>query len=172
MLNWMLFNWADWVVVALIGLSTLVSLWRGFAREALSLAGWVAAFVVANLFAVQMAALLAGLIDNATGRYLAGFAILFIATLLVTGVVNLLVRQLIRATGLGTLDRLLGTVFGLARGLIVVLVVVFVVRQLAPPEEQTWLFESQLVPHLDMLAQWVQTVFSQTQSGQVTAIST
>ena len=172
MLNWTLFNWVDWVVVALVGLSTLVSLWRGFAREALSLAGWVAAFVIANLFSVQMAALLAGVIDNVTGRYLAGFAILFIPTLLVTGVVNLLVRQLIRATGLGTLDRLLGTVFGLARGLIVVLVVVFVVRQLAPPEEQTWLFESQLVPHLDMLAQWVQTVFSQAQSGQATAIST
>ena len=51
-LNWTLFNWADWIVVGVVVLSTLASLWRGFAREALSLAGWVAAFVIANLAGV------------------------------------------------------------------------------------------------------------------------
>ena len=114
MLNWTLFNWADWIVVGLVVLSTVASLWRGFAREALSLAGWVAAFVIANLYAPQLSSLLVGQIDNATARYVAAFVMLFVATLLVTGVVNMLVKQFIRATGLGTLDRLLGTVFGLA----------------------------------------------------------
>ena len=128
MLNWTLFNWADWIVVGLVVLSTVASLWRGFAREALSLAGWVAAFVIANLYAPQLSSLLIGQIDNATARYVAAFMMLFVATLLVTGVVNMLVKQFIRATGLGTLDRLLGTVFGLARGLLVVLVLVYVAR--------------------------------------------
>ena len=172
MLNWTLFNWADWIVVGLVVLSTVASLWRGFAREALSLAGWVAAFVIANLYAPQLSSLLIGQIDNATARYVAAFMMLFVATLLVTGVVNMLVKQFIRATGLGTLDRLLGTVFGLARGLLVVLVLVYVARQLVPPEEQTWLYESQLMPHLDMLAQWAQDVFSQVSTGQGTAITT
>ena len=172
MLNWTLFNWADWVVVGLVVLSTIASLWRGFAREALSLAGWVAAFVIANFYAPQLSSLLLGQIDNPTARYVAAFVMLFVATLLVTGLVNMLVKQFIRATGLGTLDRLLGTVFGLARGLLVVLVLVYVARQLVPPEEQTWLYESQLMPHLDMLARWAQDVFSQAHGGQGTAITT
>ena len=165
MVNWTLFNWADWIVVGIVVLSTLASLWRGFAREALSLAGWVAAFVIANVYAAQLSSLLVGQIDNVTARYAAAFVMLFVATLLVTGLVNLLVKQFIRVTGLGTLDRLLGTVFGLARGLVVVLALVYVARQLVPPEEQTWLYESQLMPHLDMLAQWAQDVFSQVQAG-------
>jgi membrane protein required for colicin V production len=54
----------------------------------------------------------------------------------------------------------LGTVFGFARGIIIVLVVVYVLRQLAPPQNLLWLDESQLMPHVDMLGQWVQALFS------------
>ncbi|MEM1113104.1 MAG: CvpA family protein [Pseudomonadota bacterium] len=166
MLNWTLFNWLDWVVVGVVLLSTVASLWRGFTREALSLAGWIAAFVIANLYAAQLSSLLVGQIDNVTARYVAAFVMLFVATLLVTGLLNYLARQVVRATGLGTLDRLLGTVFGMARGVIIILVLVYVARQLVPPEEQTWLYQSQLLPHLDMLAQWAQDVFSQLQDAE------
>lgn len=172
MVNWTLFNWLDWVVIGVIALSTIASLWRGFAREALSLAGWVAAFVIANLYASRLASLLVGQIDNPTARYVAAFVCLFVVTLLVTGVINLLAKQLIRATGLGTLDRLLGTVFGLARGIIVMLVLVYVARQLVPPEEQIWLYESQLLPQLDMLAQWAQDIFDQVQTGRDVRVTT
>jgi membrane protein required for colicin V production len=143
-----------------LGLSILLSLWRGFVREAVSLAGWIAAFVIANMFVGEMAAFLQQWIANVTGRYVAAYALLFAGMLMVAGIAGKLSAQVVKVTGLTLLDRLLGTVFGFARGIIIVLVVVYVLRQLAPPQNVLWLDESQLMPHVDMLGQWVQALFS------------
>ena len=160
MVDWVNFTAVDWAIIAVLGLSILLSLWRGFVREAVSLAGWIAAFVIANMFVGEMAVFLQQWIANVTGRYVAAYALLFVGMLLVAGIVGKLSAQVIKVTGLTLLDRLLGTVFGLARGIIVVLVVVYVLRQLAPPQNLLWLDESQLMPHVDMLGQWVQALFS------------
>ncbi len=160
MIDWTLFNAVDWVILAVLLVSVSLSLWRGFTREALSLGGWVAAFILANLFAAQFASVLAPVIDNITGRYVAAYALLFIATLLLAGILARLGRQVVKATGLSLLDRLLGTVFGFARGVIVILVATYLLRQLAPPQNLTWLAQSQLMPHIDMLVQWVQLLFA------------
>ncbi len=166
------FNAVDWVIIVVLTLSTALSLWRGFAREALSLAGWVAAFIIANVFGGEMASLLAGAIDNVTGRYVAAYAILFVGTLIVAGLLSKLVAQLVSFTGLTLLDRLLGMVFGFARGVILILVAVFVLRQLVPPGDLQWLHRSQLMPHLEMLAQWTQLMFQQLDTGHGTGLST
>ncbi|RLA48675.1 MAG: CvpA family protein [Gammaproteobacteria bacterium] len=165
MVDWTHLNGVDWIIIVVLSLSILLSLWRGFVREALSLAGWVAAFVIANLFVDEMASLLAEWIVNIAGRYVASYAILFVGTLVVAGVLAKLAGLLVKVTGLTVLDRVLGTVFGFARGVILVLVAVFVLRQLAPPGDLQWLHQSQLMPHLDMLAYWVQTLFSQFNAG-------
>ena len=166
------FNAVDWFIIVVLGASTLLSLWRGFGREAVSLAGWVAAFVIANMFGDEMASLLAGLISNITGRYVAAYAVLFVGTLIVAGLLAKLLTQLIRVSGLTLLDRLLGTVFGFTRGIILILVFVFVLRQLVSPRDLQWLHRSQLMPHVDMLAQWAQTVFSDFNAGHGAGIST
>ena len=166
------FNAVDWVIIVVLTLSTALSLWRGFAREALSLAGWVAAFIIANVFGGEMASLLAGAIDNVTGRYVAAYAILFVGTLIAAGLLSKLVAQLVSFTGLTLLDRLLGMVFGFARGVILILVAVFVLRQLVPPGDLQWLHRSQLMPHLEMLAQWTQLMFQQLDTGHGTGLST
>ena len=166
------FTAVDWVIIVVLAVSTLLSLWRGFVREALSLAGWVAAFLVANLFVDQMASLLAGTIDNITGRYVAAYAILFVATLIMATFATYVAGQLVKATGLSVLDRVLGTVFGFARGIIIILVCVFVLRQLVPPPDLLWLGQSALMPHVDMLGQWARQLFDQTNSGQWPSIST
>ena len=160
MVDWVNFTAVDWAIIAVLGLSILLSLWRGFVREAVSLAGWIAAFVIANMFVGEMAAFLQQWIANVTGRYVAAYALLFAGMLMVAGIAGKLSAQVVKVTGLTLLDRLLGTVFGLARGIIVVLVVVYVLRQLAPPQNLLWLDESQLMPHVDMLGQWVQALFS------------
>ena len=152
-------NWVDWAFIAVLTVSTLISLWRGFAREALSLLGWVAAFVLANLFAERLSATLIQFIDNEPARYMAAFALLFVGVLLLFNLLGVLVRQLIRLTGLSILDRLLGTVFGFTRGLIILLVVSFILRQLMPSSNQQAFNESLLMPHLDILMQWVQSTF-------------
>ena len=169
MIDWAHLTGVDWVIIVVLALSTLLSLWRGFAREAISLAGWVAAFLIANLLADQLALMLADTISNVTGRYVAAFAILFAVTLMIASVIGIFAAKLISVTGLSILDRLLGTVFGVARGIILVLVCVFVLRQLVPPQDLQWLQQSQLMPHLDVLGQWAQEMFAKTDGGQLPA---
>jgi membrane protein required for colicin V production len=82
-----------------------------------------------------------------------------------------LAGQLVRATGLTLLDRLLGTGFGFARGIILILVVVYILRQLVPPTELLWLEESVLMSHVDMLGRWAQDAFARASSGQWPASS-
>ena len=160
MVDWVNFTAVDWTIIVVLGLSILLSLWRGFVREAVSLAGWIAAFVIANMFVGEVAIFLQQWIANVTGRYVAAYALLFAGTLVVAGIVGKLSAQVVRVTGLTLLDRLLGTVFGFIRGIIIVLVAVYVVRQLAPAQNVLWLDESQLMPYVDMLGQWVQAVFA------------
>ncbi|RLQ22887.1 CvpA family protein [Seongchinamella sediminis] len=157
---------ADWVIIVVLSVSTLLSLWRGFVREALSLLAWVAAFIVAHLFVDQLALQLSSLIANVTGRYVAAYAILFVSTLVVFTLVVKVATSLVRAAGLSFLDRVLGTIFGFARGVILILVAAYVIKQLIPAQNQQWLHQSVLMPHLTMLADWVQAVFANTVPGE------
>jgi membrane protein required for colicin V production len=166
MVDWVQFNAADWAIIAILGMSIALSLWRGFVREAVSLAGWIAAFIIANLFVGEMATLLSQWIVNVTGRYVAAAAVLFVGTLMMVGVLGKMAAQVVRVTGLTVLDRLLGTVFGFTRGLIIVLVLVYLLRKLAPPQNLVWLDQAQLMPHIDILGQWAQQLFLSLQSGQ------
>lgn len=166
MVDWTQFNAADWGIVSILGLSIVLSLWRGFVREAISLAGWVAAFVVANMYVGNLASFLTPWIDNVTGRYVASYAILLAGTLVVGGITGLLAAQMVKASGLTVMDRLLGTGFGLVRGIIIALVLMYLLRQLAPPQNLVWLEQAQLTPYMDMLAQWVRQLFSEYYAGQ------
>ena len=172
MIDWAQLNGVDWAIIVVLVLSVMLSLWRGFAREALSLAGWLVAYIVANLFGGALASLLSGLITNVTGRYIVAYALLFVGTLMLSGVIAMLTAQLVKVTGLSLLDRLLGMAFGFARGLILVIVAVFVVRHLVPPEELQVLYQSQFMPHIEMLSQWGQDMFSRYNGGQWSGFKT
>ncbi len=171
MLDISAFSWVDWAIIAMVASSTLVSLWRGFVAEAMSLAGWVAAFVGANLFSEAMAQLLAPYVDNVGARYLAGYVIVFIAVLIAANICSFLLKQLVRMTGMSVLDRILGTVFGFARGVLVVLVLVLLARELITPDNLQWMQDSQLMPHLELLVQWVERVFGQLDFGWVPGLT-
>ena len=150
--------WIDWVIIAILGISTLISLKRGFVREALSLITWVAAFILARTFHPQMQSLLVDTVETPMIRLVAAFAILFFGTLLVGGIINGLVAQLIRATGLTTTDRILGMGFGLLRGLVVVIVAIALTRY-TPLSEDTWWQESVMISHLEKVEGWSRRTF-------------
>lgn len=151
-------NWADWTLIVIISLSSLMSLKRGFVKEALSLVTWVVAFIVARSFHPNLQTLLTESISEPMLRVIAAFIILFIGTLLVGSVINFIVGALIRMTGLTPLDRLLGVVFGLARGLILSVVLVAIVR-LTPFEQSEWWQNSVMIENLSILEQWSRSVF-------------
>lgn len=165
------FNAFDWIVVVVVMLSALLSLWRGFVREAISLAGWVIAFVVANLFAVMLAEQIGDLIANRTGRYIVAWSLLFVFVLVVSSLSAKIFASLVKATGLGVLDRLLGSVFGVLRGALIIMALVFVVREIVPKSEQSLLEESQLMPHIDVLLAWSVNVFDEFKDVEIKGLN-
>lgn len=151
-------NWADWSLIVIITLSSLMSLKRGFVKEALSLATWVVAFIVARSFNANMQTLLIDSIEEPVLRMLAAFVILFVGTLLLGAAINFFVGALIKLTGLSPIDRLLGVVFGLARGLVLAVVLVAILR-LTPFEQAQWWQNSVMIENLSILEQWSRSVF-------------
>jgi len=153
-------NTIDWIIIGIVSLSTLISLKRGFVKEALSLVTWIAAFLIARLFRTDLAPLLSEFISSSSTRLVAAFALLFVATLIVGAMINHLVGELVRLTGLSGTDRLFGTIFGLARGLMI-LVVVVALTKLTPLTEDKWWQESIIIPELLKLEQRSREVFSE-----------
>ncbi|WP_339510386.1 CvpA family protein [Pseudomonas sp. RL_15y_Pfl2_60] len=149
----MAFTWVDWAIIAVIGVSSLISLSRGFVKEALSLLTWIIAGAVAWMFGGALSHHLEGFIQTPSARVIAACALLFIATLMVGALVNYLLSELIRVTGLSGTDRFLGMVFGAARGGLLVVLLVGLVS-LAPVQEDTWWQQSTLVPHFLLVADW------------------
>ncbi|MFI2810458.1 MULTISPECIES: CvpA family protein [Microbulbifer] len=139
-------NWADWTILAIVAISTLIGLSRGFVREILSLLTWVAAFVIAMMFRDELAPLLS-MVDTPSLRAIAAFAILFLFTLLAGAGLNMTLSAFVEATGLSGTDRTLGMVFGLLRGTIIVLALLILAPALIPVEGDTWWQESTLIPH-------------------------
>lgn len=146
-------NWVDIVIFAAIAVSALISIWRGFTREAVSLAGWVTAFWVAFTLADKLEGLLGGIITIPSLRLVASFLVLFLATLVMASLVGFLTSQLIKRTGLTGLDRAIGILFGMARGFLIVVMLVLAAG-LTPLPQDGWWKASFLLPYFENIALW------------------
>ena len=133
-----MFSAVDWILLAVLGLSFLLGLWRGIVQEVLSLAGWVAAFYVSQMYAPMAAAWLPMEGSSQMLRYAAGFVVVFIAVLVATVLVSWIVKKLVSAVGLGPLDRLLGSLFGLMRGVVILLAVTVLVGMTPMRDTEAW----------------------------------
>lgn len=141
----------DYAVLAIVGLSILLSVIRGLVREILALLAWVMAFVIANLFGGKLAELLPAVIPGEELRLLAGFVGIFFVVLLLMGLVAKMVSGLVKSVGLAAEDRILGGVFGLARGALIVLVLVLLAGLTSLPKRPAWR-DAVLSPPLEALA--------------------
>ncbi|MGH8747135.1 MAG: CvpA family protein [Burkholderiales bacterium] len=131
-------TWLDYAVLGVLGVSVLWGVWRGLVREVISIAGWVLAFIAAYLFAAPLASALPRAIPTPELRMLTAFMGVFIAALVVATLCSLLLSKLVKAAGLGGLDRVLGSIFGLARGLLIVLALALVAGLTAAPRQGYW----------------------------------
>ena len=147
-------NWADWVILTILLISSLISLKRGFVKEALSMVNWVLAFVVAVTFRDQLSLILVEYISTPSIRDLSALAILFALTLIVGAMVNYLIGELVRMTGLSGTDRFFGVIFGFIRGFIVVMFLLIFLPSLISIEEDSWWQESLLIPTLLKFEDW------------------
>lgn len=147
-------NGVDYFIIAVVLLSGVISLLRGFAREALSLVGWVLAIWLALVFAPLLAGHLVPYVSVPEVRLGLGFVVILVATLVVTALVNLLVGRLVDGSGLSGTDRMLGLSFGIARGVFIVAILALLAGLTTFPQG-VWWKESLLVGHFQALALWL-----------------
>ncbi|NBY71444.1 MAG: CvpA family protein [Betaproteobacteria bacterium] len=134
----------DWAFAAVMLLSLLVGAVRGLVHEVLSLMSWVAGFLLAQWFAPAVGNWLpmAGASDMI--RYAAGFLMVFICVMLLTGLLSFVLKKALSSVGLRPVDRVLGSLFGGMRGLILVWAATVVVS-MTPLKTSDWWRESQAV---------------------------
>jgi membrane protein required for colicin V production len=131
-------TWLDYAVIGVIGISIGWGLWRGLVREIMSLAGWVMAFLAANLFAAPVSEFLPIAVSHPEYRLLLAFVVVFVLTLVVTSIAALLLLKIITAVGLGATDRLLGALFGLARALLILVAFALAAGLTRMPVRPVW----------------------------------
>lgn len=146
--------WIDYAISALILVSAVMGLLRGFIKEAFALTIWVAALWVGMHYSRDFAVLLQTAIGHPTARVAAAFGLLFFMTLILGALIGFILNQLIEKTGLTGSDRILGMLFGVLRGAVLVSVLVML-GGVTPLPEDPWWKQSLLIPPFQSLAVWL-----------------
>lgn len=127
------FTIIDGVVALFIVLSALLAYSRGFVREALAIAGWVAAGIVAFVFAPQVEPLVKEvpvvgefIADSCELSMIGAFAVVFALALIIASLITPLFSSLVQRSVLGGFDQGVGFVFGVARGVLLIAIAYFV----------------------------------------------
>jgi|GEM_PF-71314 len=141
------YNILDIIFVSILTLSTLIGLIRGSVREVLSLVSLALAIYSAFAFADFVSTTyVAKIFDNEKVSYIVSFALILIATIFLVTLVNLFISQLLRASGLSFINRLLGLVFGFLRGAVICCVIVLVLSLIPGLHHQAWWQNASLRP--------------------------
>jgi membrane protein required for colicin V production len=131
-------GWLDYAVIGVFAVSLALGAWRGLVREVISILGWVIAFLAANLLAGPLGPAMPEAIPTPELRVAVAFVAVFAGALVVTSLMGLLLSKLVKAVGLGGLDRVLGAAFGAARGALIVLVVALLAGLTSAPRQPFW----------------------------------
>ena len=144
-------NELDYAVIGVMLLSIIVGAVRGAIREVMNIAGWVIAFILAHSFAANLAAYFADWAVEPVLRLVAAWVVIFLVVLLGVALVSSLVTGLVKKLGLGGLDRGLGAVIGVARGVLVLLVLTLGLGLTKIPQSVMWR-EAATTPWLEVAA--------------------
>lgn len=127
----------DLIALAIVALSCLLGLMRGFVREAVSLAGWLLAFYAAKTLSPSLADSVPG-IDNPSLRYAIALVLVFVTVLLLASLVAIVLRGIVKQAGLGAYDKAVGLLFGAMRALLVLVSLTVVAGLTALPKTEAW----------------------------------
>ena len=136
----------DIAIFALIALSGIISIVRGFIKETMSIVIWLSAFFIAVSFKSVISDYLINVITLPSIRQMTAWGILFVSTLLIGSLLSFVLGKLVSSTGLSGTDKTLGLVFGVFRGFLIVLAIVIILPELVPVSSDLWWTESKLIP--------------------------
>ena len=158
-------SWVDLIIIAVVVISALISLVRGFVKESISLASWVLAGFIALRYFTPLSELLEPYIESPTIRTGSGFAILFVCSLIIGAIINFMASQLVTKTGLSGTDKSLGVVFGAARGILIVIILVLLAG-LTPMPSESWWKESTMIEYFASMASWIKDILPDDIAGK------
>ena len=153
----MILHTLDYVILAIVGLSLLTGLFRGFVKELIALCVWVLAIWLGLTYSSVVDPWLKPYIDDHTVRTVLGFVIILLSTLLMGALVNALLSFILHRAGLSGTDRLLGMIFGFIRGVFIVALLMVVVNMTSLTKEK-YITESVLYGAFDPLVHWLSTL--------------
>ena len=143
----------DGLVIAVILFSAFLAMVRGFSREVLSLASWVIAAVAAVLLYKNLLPFVESYLSNKTIALIASLAIIFVVVFLIVSIITMKIADVIIDSRIGALDRTVGFIFGVVRGLFIMVIAMLLINQLIKPEDQApWLKDAKTKPMLDSLS--------------------
>ena len=131
-------NVLDLAAITVVVVSAGWGIWRGFTREVMSLAGWILAFIAANSAGGYLGDLLPSSMASPEARVLIGFIVIFVLTLIAAAIVGMLLSKFLKAAGLSGVDRTLGAIFGLARGIVILLAFTIGAGLTSLPRQPVW----------------------------------
>jgi membrane protein required for colicin V production len=140
--------WTDYLLIAVLLFSGIAGLMRGLLREVISVITWIAAVLIAWSFSSSLEPHLGGALSDAAVRPWAARVIIFVAVLLVGAAIGALLGHFVRLSLFSGVDRLLGLVFGLLRGIVVLGVLTILVHAVRLQEEP-WYTGSLFVPYAE-----------------------
>lgn len=153
------FNMFDLVVIGVISLSAILSFFRGFIREVLSLGAWVGAAIVTLYAFPHVSEWLQTKVSNETvANGMASMGTFFVALISIGMLLRLVGKYVKSGSDVGVLDNLLGITFGAARGLLVVVIGYFIVGTFVGEDKPEWLVESMTAPHVEKAASYLAEV--------------
>lgn len=147
----------DGIVLIVILLSVLIGIFRGFVKEIIALISWILALWIAINFCEQASEFIPASVETSWIRLSIAFGVLFVLTLIVGGIFNFVVNQLVSKTGLSGTDRILGFIFGAFRGAVIVTVVAMVASSFTDMEEESWWKTSVSMPYFETMSDQLKT---------------
>ncbi len=146
-------NMTDWGILIGMGLSILLGVLRGFAKEAMSLITWIAAITLSALYTEKVSLWFSG-ISIVGARLMLAFVLIVLTTLIIGGIISHLIGKLISNAKFNLPDRLMGSFFGCGRGLLVIAILILFLGPTQLAQRPFWK-DSQLIPELMPLTHWL-----------------
>lgn len=151
------FGWVDTAIFGVVLISIAIGLFRGFVKETLSLLNWIFAIWMGVICHDKANMWFTSIIQNETVRSIAAFGVVFISMLFIGSVITYFISLMVRKSGLGGTDRLLGVVFGLTRGIFLVALGLTVVSY-STLKDQPWWHDSSVIPKFQPLMTWLNDI--------------